>query len=89
MSEVFAVPAGWAESSHCDRARYQAMYARSVQDPDGFWAEQAERLDWITKPTRIKDVDFTGDVRIRWFEDGELNVAYCLLYTSPSPRDDL
>jgi acetyl-CoA synthetase len=52
------------------------MYARSVQDPDGFWAEQAERLDWITKPTRIKNVDFTGDVRIRWFEDGELNVCY-------------
>src|SRR5215208_5536129 len=76
MSEVYPVPAGWAESSHCDRARYQAMYARSVQDPDGFWAEQAGRLDWMRQPTRIRNVDFTGDVRIRWYEDGELNVAY-------------
>jgi acetyl-CoA synthetase len=76
MSEVYPVPAGWAESSHCDRARYQAMYARSVQDPDGFWSEQAGRLDWMKQPTRIRNVDFTGDVRIRWYEDGELNVAY-------------
>ena len=76
MSEVYPVPAGWAESSHCDRARYQAMYARSVQDPDGFWAEQAKRLDWMKQPTRIRNVDFTGDVRIRWYEDGELNVSY-------------
>jgi acetyl-CoA synthetase len=76
MSEVYPVPAGWAESSHCDRARYQAMYARSVQDPDGFWAEQAKRLDWTKQPTRIRNVDFTGNVRIRWYEDGELNVSY-------------
>jgi acetyl-CoA synthetase len=76
MSEVYPVPAGWAEGSHCDQARYQAMYARSVQDPDGFWAEQAGRLDWMRQPTRIRNVDFTGDVRIRWYEDGELNVAY-------------
>ncbi len=76
MSEVYPVPAGWAESSHCDRARYQAMYARSVQDPDGFWAEQAKRLDWMKQPTRIRNVDFTGNVRIRWYEDGELNVSY-------------
>ncbi|ETX26476.1 acetyl-CoA synthetase [Roseivivax isoporae LMG 25204] len=52
------------------------MYARSVSDPEGFWSEAAERLDWMRAPQRIKDVDFThGRVAIRWFEDGTLNVA--------------
>ena len=63
------------KASHCDNAKYQAMYRRSIDDPDGFWREQAERLDWIKFPTRIKDVDFKDDARIRWFEDGVLNVS--------------
>ncbi|HET6470024.1 MAG TPA: acetate--CoA ligase [Geminicoccaceae bacterium] len=76
MSEVFPVPGEWAQSAHCDAGKYQEWYRRSVADPSGFWAEQAERLDWFKKPTRIKDTSFEGDVRIRWYEDGELNVAY-------------
>ncbi|ETX10017.1 acetyl-CoA synthetase, partial [Roseivivax halodurans JCM 10272] len=53
------------------------MYRRSVEDPDGFWADEAKRLDWIKSPSRIKDVDFThGQVSIKWFEDGTLNVAH-------------
>ncbi|SLN43282.1 Acetyl-coenzyme A synthetase [Roseivivax jejudonensis] len=62
--------------AHVDHARYAEMYARSVEDPEGFWAEEAKRLDWRRAPTRIKDVDFThGSVSIKWFEDGTLNVA--------------
>jgi acetyl-CoA synthetase len=76
MSEVFPVDATWAKSSHCDAAKYRTMYERSVQDPQGFWAEMAERLDWLKKPTRIKNTSFEGDVRIRWYEDGELNVCH-------------
>ncbi|MDX6750908.1 acetate--CoA ligase [Geminicoccaceae bacterium 1502E] len=76
MSEIYPVPAGWAGKSHCDRARYEEMYRRSVDDPDGFWGEQAQRLEWTRKPTRIKNTDFTGDVSIRWYEDGELNVCH-------------
>jgi acetyl-CoA synthetase len=75
MSEVFPVPREWAERAHCNEAKYKAMYERSVSDPDGFWAEQARRLDWIKAPTRIKDSSFEGDVHIRWFEDGVLNVS--------------
>ncbi|WP_037267483.1 acetate--CoA ligase, partial [Roseivivax halodurans] len=57
--------------------RYEEMYRRSVEDPDGFWADEAKRLDWIKSPSRIKDVDFThGQVSIKWFEDGTLNVAH-------------
>ncbi len=73
--DVFPVPDALARSAHCDEARYQSMYRRSIEDPEGFWAEQAKRLDWIQLPTRIKDVDFEDNARIRWFEDGVLNVS--------------
>ena len=63
-------------NAHIDAARYEEMYARSVSDPEGFWAEAAQRLDWMTAPTQIKDVDFTlGRVKINWYADGTLNVA--------------
>jgi acetyl-CoA synthetase len=74
-AEVFPVPETVARAAHCDNAGYQAMYRRSIDDPEGFWREQAERLDWVKFPTRIKDVDFLDDARIRWFEDGVLNVS--------------
>ncbi len=74
-NDVFPVPEAIARSAHCDDAKYQIMYRRSIEDPDGFWAEQAKRLDWLQFPTRIKDVDFVDNARIRWFEDGVLNVS--------------
>ena len=76
MTDVIHVPAAFAAASHCDSAKYHEMYERSVSNPEAFWAEQAERLDWMHFPTKIKDVSFTGDVHIRWYEDGELNVCY-------------
>jgi acetyl-CoA synthetase len=59
---------------------YARLYAESMRDPDGFWARVAQRLDWLRPPTRIKDVSFAPqDFRIRWFEDGLLNLsANCL-----------
>ncbi len=76
MTDVIHVPAAFAAASHCDSAKYHEMYDRSVSHPEAFWAEQAERLDWMRFPTKIKDVSFTDDVHIRWYEDGELNVCY-------------
>ena len=76
MSDLFPVDPQWAKESHCDNAKYLAMYERSVKDPQGFWGDMAKRLDWITPPTRIKNTSFEGDVAIRWFEDGVLNVSY-------------
>ena len=62
--------------AHVDAAKYDAMYARSIEDSEGFWRDQAGRLDWIKTPERIKDVSFDyGAVSIKWYEDGELNVA--------------
>ena len=76
MSDLFRVDPQWAKQSHCDDAKYQAMYERSVKDPQGFWGEMAKRLDWVKQPTKIKNTSFTGDVSIKWFEDGVLNVCY-------------
>ncbi|MGI9450404.1 MAG: AMP-binding protein, partial [Geminicoccaceae bacterium] len=76
MSDIYPVPEAIAKASHCDDATYQRMYQRSVEDSEGFWADEAKRLDWTTFPTKIKDVDFADNARIRWYEDGVLNVCY-------------
>ena len=82
MSErtIFPVTAEAAGGAHVDAAAYEAMYRRSVEDPEGFWAEQAGRLDWIRPFTKVKDVSWArDDLHIRWFEDGMLNAsANCL-----------
>ncbi|WP_262266558.1 acetate--CoA ligase, partial [Microvirga yunnanensis] len=58
-------------------AGYRAKYEASIRDPEGFWAEEAKRIDWFKAPTRIKNTNFGPDnVAIRWFEDGVTNVAY-------------
>ena len=80
MSEkVYPVPAEWAKRAFVDDAKYRAMYQRSVDDPNGFWAEQAKRIDWIKPFTKVKNTSFNAPVSIKWFEDGTLNVsANCL-----------
>jgi acetyl-CoA synthetase len=76
---VIPVPPEWARRAHIDAAKYQAMAEAERADPVAFWANEAKRIAWIKAPTRIKDVDYTGRVRIRWFEDGVLNAsANCL-----------
>jgi acetyl-CoA synthetase len=70
-------------------AQYKDMYARSLSDPDGFWAEQARRLDWSKFPTKIKNTSYTyPNVSIKWFEDGELNVSYNCLDRHLATRGD-
>ena len=64
-----------ATRAHVDAARYQAMCEQARQEPDAFWAEQAKRIPWMRAPTTIKNTSFTGDVAIKWFEDGMLNAA--------------
>ncbi|MDN6314497.1 MAG: acetate--CoA ligase [Halomonas sp.] len=78
--QVHPVRDDFAAKAWADKTRYADMYQRSIDDPEGFWAEQAKRLDWIKTPTRIKNTSFARDnVDIRWFEDGELNAsANCL-----------
>ncbi|MEQ3626849.1 MAG: acetate--CoA ligase [Celeribacter sp.] len=69
-------PEGFVAKAHVDAARYEQMYQASVDDPDAFWGEQGKRLDWIEPFTKVKNANFTlGEVSIKWFEDGVLNVA--------------
>jgi acetyl-CoA synthetase len=57
-------------------ADYFVRYEQSVSTPDEFWAEQAQRLDWITPFTKVKNTSFEpGNIDIKWFEDGQLNVS--------------
>ena len=65
-----------AANAHVNAAKYDAMYHASIADPEGFWLEQAQRIDWMKPFTKVKDVDFTfGQVKINWFADGALNVS--------------
>ncbi|HEX9460971.1 MAG TPA: acetate--CoA ligase [Alphaproteobacteria bacterium] len=73
--QTFAVPAAVAKSAWIDEAGYTAMYERSIRDPQGFWAEHGKRIDWIKPYTKIKDVSYSGDVHIRWYDDGTLNAS--------------
>ena len=75
-AKTYPPSAEMAATAHVDSAKYDAMYAASLRDPDGFWKEQAARVDWITPFTQVSDVDFTlGKVKINWYADGQLNVA--------------
>ena len=75
--KIYPVPAHAKERTHLTPDGYERMYAQSVEHPEAFWAEQAKTLDWIKTPTKIKNTSFdTHHVSIKWFEDGELNVAY-------------
>tara|TARA_R110000850_G_scaffold5416_9_gene22577 strand:+ start:653 stop:2566 length:1914 start_codon:yes stop_codon:yes gene_type:complete len=63
-------------TAHVDAAKYEEMYAESLNNPDGFWRSQGARVDWIKPFTEVQDVDFTlGQVKINWYADGQLNVA--------------
>jgi acetyl-CoA synthetase len=77
MSEqkLLNVPAEWANKALINSKKYEEMYAESIQDPEKFWAKQAERIDWIQKFTRVKNTSFAGDLQIRWYEGGKLNLS--------------
>jgi acetyl-CoA synthetase len=75
--KVYEVPSEWKRRAYIDEAKYKAMYEASLRDPEGFWREHGQRIDWFTPYTRVKNATFgPGDVAIRWFEDGTTNAAY-------------
>ncbi|APG03707.1 acetate--CoA ligase [Luteibacter rhizovicinus DSM 16549] len=76
MSDIHPVDPAFAARAHIRKDDYQRMYARSVEDPEGFWKDMSGRLDWVTPPTKIKNVSYDPkDLYIKWYEDGTLNVA--------------
>ena len=75
--KIYDVPAEWAGRAWADAAKYRDMYARSVNDPNGFWSEEAKRIGWIKPFTNVENCSFApGNISIKWFEDGVLNVAW-------------
>jgi acetyl-CoA synthetase len=74
---IYPVPAATKERTLVTQSQYEDMYAHSVNDNEGFWAEEAKRVDWIKPFTKVKDVSYAkDDLHIRWFEDGTLNACY-------------
>ena len=60
-----------------DADKYEAMYRQSIDDNEGFWSEQAKRIDWIKPFSQVRDVSFAkDDLHIRWYADGDLNVCH-------------
>jgi acetyl-CoA synthetase len=86
--DLFAVSPEWSKRAWIDARKYEEMYQRSIKDPEGFWAEQAKRIDWIKAPTKIKDVSFQGNVHIRWYYDGVLNISHNCLDRHLAKRGD-
>ncbi|HAD08416.1 MAG TPA: acetyl-coenzyme A synthetase, partial [Porticoccaceae bacterium] len=77
MSEfaVHPVPEAWAKNAHIDKQTYEAMYRRSVEEPDQFWAEQAESfLTWEKPWSEVCRYDFNQG-EAHWFAGGRLNVT--------------
>ena len=89
MSDLYPVNAEFAAQSRIDRDEYERAYRESIEQPDKFWGKAAERLDWIRKPTRIKDVSYAlEDFHVRWFDDGVLNASVNCLDRQLATRGD-
>ena len=91
MSKKYPVAAHMHNTTHLDATSYAAMYQESIEDNEGFWARQAERIHWVKPFSEIKDVSFASDdVHIRWFADGTLNACYnCVDRHLPEKKDDV
>lgn len=76
-SEIYPVPESAKLRSKVDNETYLSMYSESLDDNAGFWGKHGLRLDWSKPYSEVKDVSFDKtNHRIRWYADGELNVAY-------------
>ena len=74
--KIYSPTTAFAQNAHANKSTYENMYAASITDPNAFWAEQGQRLDWMTPFTKVKNTSFEhSNVSIKWYEDGELNVS--------------
>jgi acetyl-CoA synthetase len=86
---LYPVPSAFAARARIDADQYQNLDAESVRDPEGFWGRIAQRLQWMTVPTQVRDVCFdVDDFRIRWYADGELNASVNCLDRHLAARGD-
>lgn len=102
-SKLYPVPTEFSQNSLITDSQYQTMYSQSVDDPTQFWQQQGQIIDWMTPYTKVKNTSYQpGNISIKWFEDGTLNVsANCLdrhlatrgdkvaiIWEGDNPRDD-
>lgn len=79
MSEkTFPVSAEFAAQANINKAQYEEMYARSIDDPEGFWNDQANKyVSWFEPWKKTMDWSFdSDDLHINWFTEAKLNVSY-------------
>jgi acetyl-CoA synthetase len=87
--KIYDIPAEWGQRAYVNDAKYKDMYARSIKDPNAFWSEQAKRIDWIKPFSKGKNATFgPGNVSIKWFENGTLNVAHNCIDRHLAKRGD-
>jgi len=87
MADRVLPPESVVAAAHANSESYEALYRRSLADPDGFWRDEAARLDWTRAPTRIGDWSF-DPVDIKWFEDGVLNLCHNCVDRHLAARSD-
>ncbi|PAW19474.1 acetyl-CoA synthetase [Klebsiella pneumoniae] len=91
MSQIHKhpIPANIAECCLINPDQYKAQYQQSITDPDTFWGEQGKILDWMRPYTRVKNTSFApGNISIKWYEDGTLNLAANCLDRHLAERGD-
>lgn len=90
QEKLYPVPAAIAAGAHIDADKYESMYKRSVEDPNGFWAEQARQfLNWYKPWDSVLDWSYgADDLHVAWFKGGKLNVSYNCLDRHLETRGD-
>ena len=89
MADLYPVDPQFAKNARIDKTTYQQQYQASIADPDAFWGEAAQRLQWFKQPSNIKNVSYDlADFHIKWFEDGELNASVNCLDRQLETRGD-
>jgi acetyl-CoA synthetase len=88
-ARVFAPPAEFSKQAHVQSVdQYESMYQRSIDDPEGFWAEIAESFHWQKKWDTVRSYDFTDAISIRWFDGAKTNITYNALDRHLADRGD-
>lgn len=84
----YPVPSAFAAKANLTPADYNSLYERSTTDREGFFAEQAGRVEWMTAPTHVGSWSFKSPIKIEWYRDGVLNVTESCLDRHLQTRGD-
>ena len=89
VGNVFPPPAEFSSRAHIKSLEeYKAMYKRSIEDPEGFWAEIADDFYWKERWSKVREFDYTGDIDIKWFIGAKTNITYNCLDRHLATRGD-